>query len=381
MALIEQDLFERREEEQHIIFLARIAHQANAPELAFDGAEAAADFDIEFVEELIAGFGVVHSGGDFDAGDGNHAIFGIGNEKFEAHGFEAGDEGVAIVAMAFPARFESLFENDAEGFAEREDEGNGSGVVIGALLAPVIHGGGEVEIPALDGRLARAKNFLGARVDGDGGHARRGADGFLRAAEADVDARGVNVDGHAAESGDRVHDEEGAELVGNFAHGIEVGDDRGGAFAVRETEKFDFFTFADAADIFRVDGLAVWSFDAMDFRGRAFGDDGHALAEDAVDADDGFVARFKRIEYSGFDAGGAGGGDGKGEAILSLENLAEEDLDVAHHFEEPGVEMADERRGHGAIDAGVHVGRTRSQHDAIWGEEFTHWRCHGHIPR
>src|SRR6266849_5900851 len=58
-ALIQQHFFKRREEEQHVRLLAAEAHQADSPDLTFHRSESAGDFDIEFVEQLIAHFRIV----------------------------------------------------------------------------------------------------------------------------------------------------------------------------------------------------------------------------------------------------------------------------------------------------------------------------------
>src|SRR5256885_2930929 len=114
--------------------------------------------------------------------------------------------------MTFPTRFETFLHGDAHRFTERVDKRDGWSVVIEAALSPVGHGGGDIEIPALHFRFAMGENFFGTRADGDGRHAWRRAEGFLRAAEDYVEAFFVNVHGHGGEGGDGVHDEERAEV-------------------------------------------------------------------------------------------------------------------------------------------------------------------------
>ena len=129
-----------------------------------------------------------------------------------------------------------------------------------------------------------------------------------------------------------------------------------------EADNLDLPALAGAADIFRVHGAAVGGFDASNLGRSALGNGGHALGEDAIDADDGFVARFERVQDRGFDGARAGGGERKGHAILGLKGPAEEHLDVGHHRGEPGIEMAHQRSGQGAIDARVHGGRSGREH-------------------
>src|SRR5437879_4437409 len=80
-SLIEQSLFERRQEQQNVVLLARPAHQADAPDLSLDGAKAAGDFDAEFVEKLAANFLIFDAWGDFHAATGNRTAAGIGHDQ------------------------------------------------------------------------------------------------------------------------------------------------------------------------------------------------------------------------------------------------------------------------------------------------------------
>src|SRR5258706_10360225 len=50
-ALIEQALFQRRQEQQHKRLLAAVPHQPHAPDLALHRAEPAGDLDVELVEQ------------------------------------------------------------------------------------------------------------------------------------------------------------------------------------------------------------------------------------------------------------------------------------------------------------------------------------------
>src|SRR6266581_6737019 len=60
-ALIEQRLFQRRKEQQHVRLLAAVAHQSHAPDLALHGPESAGNLDIELVEELISHLYITHA--------------------------------------------------------------------------------------------------------------------------------------------------------------------------------------------------------------------------------------------------------------------------------------------------------------------------------
>src|SRR6185437_767314 len=69
-------------------------------------------------------------------------------------------------------------------------------------------------------------------------------------------------------------------------------------------------------------------------------------------------------------------GDGKSEAVLRLKNLAQKNLYVAHHFQEPRVQMADDGRGHGAVNARVYARRTWREHQSCRWKQFTNRRVH-----
>ena len=381
-ALVEQNFFEGGEEKQDVGVLVRVAHEADAPDFAFHCAEAAGDLDVEFVEKLLADFAVVDAGGNGDAGHSDQAVGGIGDEKFEAHAFEAGDEGLLIGAVAVPAGFETLFEREAQRFAHGENQRDGRSVVIGALAAPHGHDRHEIEIPAGHGGFARFDDFFDAGVDGDGRHSRRRAESFLRAAETNVDFLFFDVEWNACQSSDGIDDEKGAEFVGDFAVVVQVLDHAAGGFAVSEADEFNFFALAGAADVFGIDGSAVGRFDANHFRaGGAVGDHRHAFGEPAIGADDTFVAGLKDVHDRGFDAAGAGRGNGIGDAILGLEDAAQHDLHVAHHFGEPRIHVADQRSGQGAVDARVHVGGAGSEHQARGGKKFAEVFSHVEVPR
>src|ERR1700723_806777 len=381
-ALVEQNFFEGGEKKQDVGVLVRVAHQADAPDFAFHCAEAAGDLDVEFVEKLLADFAVVDAGGNGDAGHSDQAVGGIGDEKFEAPTFEAGDEGLLIGAVAIPAGFETLFKREAQRFAHGENQRDGRSVVIRALAAPHGHDRHKVEIPAGHGRFARFDGFFHPRVHGDGRHSRRTAKRFLRAAETNIDFLLVDVERNTSQSCDRVNDQQGAEFVGYFAVIIQILHHAAGGFAVSEADEFNFFALARAADVFGIDGSAVGRFDANHFRaGGAFRDHRHAFGEPAIGADDTFVAGLEDVHDRGFDAARAGRGNGIGDAVLSLEDAAQHDLHVAHHFGEPRIHVADQRSGQGAVHARVHVGGAGSEHQARGGKKFAEDFSHVEVPR
>src|SRR5262249_10910322 len=325
-----KNFFHGAQKQQNIGFLRAIAHQAKAPDFSAERSNTTRDFDIEFFKQLAAEFRVVDACGNHDGRDGDEAVVRIFHEHFQAHRFAASDERLLAGPVAFPTRFEAVLNGDTHGFAQRIDQRDGRSVVIETTLAPVGHGGGDVEIPALHFGFARGHDFFGARPDGDGRHAWWRAECFLRAAEHDVKPLLVYAHGNGRERGDGVHDEKRAEFVGNFAEVVEIGDDASGSFAVGEANNFDFLAGSGTANVFGFDVTAKLRFDVGDFGLSARGDFIHAIGKVTVDANDGFVAGLKHVDDGGFNAAGAGSGHGHGDAVLRLENLAHEFLRFVH---------------------------------------------------
>src|SRR5262245_31046534 len=64
--LVEQTFFQGREEEQHVIRPAAMAHEPDAPHLAFEVAESAADLDAELREQLLSRGPIIRARRDAD---------------------------------------------------------------------------------------------------------------------------------------------------------------------------------------------------------------------------------------------------------------------------------------------------------------------------
>src|SRR5260370_1205979 len=79
------------------------------------GSEAGGDLHAVFVEEELTDFGVVHAGGNARRVERPETVTG-GDVHAQAHGFDAGDEGFVVLAVALPARFQSFFGDDGEAF-------------------------------------------------------------------------------------------------------------------------------------------------------------------------------------------------------------------------------------------------------------------------
>src|SRR6185295_11658541 len=134
-----------------------------APNLMLERANATSDLDSKFVEKLTPHSQVVQTCGDVYARHGRQAVLRILNEELNTHRFETGDQRHLILLVPAPAVFETFLENDAQGFPQRINDRYGRRVVVRPLLAPEIHNGGQIEIPALNRSFTVAQNFFRAR--------------------------------------------------------------------------------------------------------------------------------------------------------------------------------------------------------------------------
>ena len=124
------------------------------------------------------------------------------------------------------------------------------------------------------------------------------------AAENDVQLLLVHVKRLGCERRDGVHNQESAKFVSDFTKWIELGDDAGGSFTVRQPNDFDLLASASFANIFGIHSRAIWRFHFDDFGRRTQRDFVHPLGEPAVDANDGFIACFERVQHRCFDPAG-----------------------------------------------------------------------------
>jgi len=84
----------------------------------------------------------------------------------------------------------------------------------------------------------------------------------------------------------------------------------------------------------------------------------------------GFVAAGGSDEGR-LHAGGAGPGDGDGEGVRRLEGEAKLGLHLVHDPEELGIEVAEQRGGHGAVDARVNGAGTGAEEQADGGRQLS----------
>jgi len=101
------------------------------------------------------------------------------------------------------------------------------------------------------------------------------------------------------------------------------------------------FFFKGGADLIQAENFAPGAFDAAHFGAIPIGHFAQALAKISVDADKHAIARLNEVAQRGFHGGASGAGDGDGELVLSLENVAQIVLHLIHKFDELGVQVAD----------------------------------------
>src|SRR3984957_6433985 len=261
------------------------------------------------------------------------------------------------------------------------NQGNGWRVMVGSLLAPVIHYPGEIEVPALHFRLPVAKQLFHARAHRNGRHAWRPADGLLGSAEADIDPLSVYVERHAAEGGDGAHDQERPELLGYLAKWIDLRDDAGRGFPVCQAHKLDLATLSRTAHIIGVHGPAKRRGNAVDRGASALGNFRHAGGKHTIHADNGFVTRLERIHHRRFNAAGSRCGNREGNVVLRLKNTAQQGLNAAHELSEPRIDVPHHGRGQGAVNARAHARRAWGEHQPSRRPQFLHRIDHDFKPQ
>src|SRR5262245_51806989 len=111
--------------------------------------------------------------------------------KHEADCTEASRECFVMSAVTRESRRRAFLEHDAQRLTQRVIHRNRGGMMVNALLAPVLGQEREVEVPALDLGRALAQDLEGPGADRDRCQTRRAGQAFLGAAVGSVDADGV----------------------------------------------------------------------------------------------------------------------------------------------------------------------------------------------
>src|SRR4029079_5136653 len=124
-----------------------VAHEADAPPFAGEVAEAAADFDVEPVEQLAADLRIVDTLREPDRGElRKPALFG---EQAEPQLGERVLELGTDLRVTRPRGVESFVEHDTQSRMERVQHRDGRGVVIAPRAADVVGDEAEIEVPRL----------------------------------------------------------------------------------------------------------------------------------------------------------------------------------------------------------------------------------------
>src|SRR5438045_207098 len=106
-------LLQRRQEQQHAVRPAVVSHQADAPRLALEVAEAAADLDAELRQQPFAHRRVVHAGWDAHRIELRQPT-PFDRRVLQAERGQAGLERPVIVQMPRPARLQSLLMHETQ---------------------------------------------------------------------------------------------------------------------------------------------------------------------------------------------------------------------------------------------------------------------------
>ena len=127
-------------------------------------------------------------------------------------------------------------------------------------------------------------------------------------------------------------------------------------------------------DLLQGEDVAPGRFEGVDGGAAALHHVLHAGAEDAVDADDDFVARLDEIGGDALHARHARAADGEGERVLRAEDLAQQLAGLVHDGDILRVEVAEGRGGQGAQDALGNWAGAGAKEDAFGGIQLGNGR-------
>ena len=368
MAFRPQGLFEGAQAQQDVVALRGLPHESHAPGLALQRAEAAAEFESVCLEQPPPDAGFVDALRGQDGVDGRSAVGRVDEER-EAHGVDPGPERLVVQRVPPVAVLQALLVDEDEGFPQRVEQAHGRGVVIDPVAVPVRVDQGEVQVPAVDRRLARVYDLQRAVIEREGRQARRGAQAFLAAGIADVDPPFVDFDGRSAQGRHGVDQDEGAVLVDDGDDLLEGLQHARRRFRVYQAHELRPAAGKGLSHLSRRKGPARFAFEPDQLAPVALDHLGHAVAEHAAHADEDLVSRFDEIADTGLHAGGTRGGDRQGQVVPGLEHVAEQRLGIVHDPDEIGVQVPRQRSAHGLVDPRMHVARAGSHEDAPAGIE------------
>src|SRR5262245_22937900 len=108
-----QATLQRREEALDVLALAGFAHQADAPDLAFERAEASADFDVELLQKPLADSRFVDTRGDGDGIELPKLVAFLRSDG-KAQFVESGFEQEVVLPVPIPTGLKPLLKDEPE---------------------------------------------------------------------------------------------------------------------------------------------------------------------------------------------------------------------------------------------------------------------------
>ena len=320
MAVGRQYGFEGVQDEFDVGLRAGLAHQSDPPHVAGERAQAGADLDAVRFQELPPHTAVVHAVRDGDAVQHPQPMPVLRGEPHAQRGESRGQRAM-VPFVPSVSRLQPFFADQTQGLPQRIIHGDGRGVVVHAILAPVFLQHAQVQIPTLDLVLPLAHRVLRRGTERDGRQPGRTTQAFLGAAVTCVDAPLVDLQRAAGQRRDRIDQQQGAGVVHGLRHAVQRLPGAGGRFGVDQGGQFGSCAARQPGPhVVRGEDAAPFGFDDDRGSAAAFDHVGHARAENTVDADHHLVAGLHEVDETRFHARAAGAGDGQRQGVLGLEH-------------------------------------------------------------
>ena len=220
-------------------------------------------------------------------------------------------------------------------------------MVIGPLSAlPVIPNHGHVQIPALHLGFSFVHDFHSRRAKRHRRKPGRRADAFLRATIDRVDPPIIDTHVNTSQRGNRIHQQQRARGVGDFAYLFQRLADACGCLGVDDCNQLWIAFFEGFFHGRWIYGLTPWRIDADKLSAASLDDIAHAIAEHSVDAHKRLIARLEQVHEARFHPSAACSRDGESQLVFRAEQLTQHILYLVHHDDELRVEVPDDRRHH-----------------------------------
>lgn len=187
---------------------------------------------------------------------------------------------------------------------------------------------------------------------------------------------GIDLQRVSGQRGDGIDDEQHAGRVGGFRDFLQRLVGAGRCFGMDDGDGFGIREFVDGVGdhAFR-ENVAPRHFEGVDDGSGTAHYVQHALAEDAVDAEDDLVAGFDEVGYDGFHAGHSGCGNGEGEGVFGAIDFAEHGAGGVHDLDVNGVEVADGGSAESAEDTGGNCAGAGAEEDPFGWKNWHDATC------